>query len=573
MRKAWCVGLSLVMLLMIIGTSLHADVLMNALEQELKRSFKVLSKTKPAPLYFLHYEIWDEHNISITASLGAIYVDSDERHCYLDVDVRVGSPKLDNTHEIRGGGFNYLDWIPSINEITISDDPDAVKAALWSETDRQFKEAQQKFIKIEAESEVKVAETDTSPDFSSSEKVNYSDKMTTVVLDKELWYSKLRDFSNRFKKYPWIYNSQVSLRAWQQLKYQVNSEGSRIRENRIGYRITIYAGTMAEDGMELYLHRSFYTMTPEGFPSDSEIVTTIDTLIRNLEELKNAPIVEPYTGPAILVNKASGVFFHEIFGHRIEGHRQKSEFEGQTFTKKVGEKILPDFISVYDDPTMASFNGKDLNGFYRYDDEGVKSERVPVVENGVLKGFLKSRSPIEGFPKSNGHGRRQYGRSVVSRQGNLLVKSSKETSFDELRSALIEECKIQNKPYGLIFYDISGGFTSTGRGGTQTFKVIPLFVKRIYVDGRPDEVVRGVDIVGTPLLSFAKIKQTGNDYDVFNGTCGAESGMVPVSAISPSIFVSEIEVEKKSKSQDKPPILRSPLKIFDLMNFDRRVGQ
>lgn len=570
MKKVWFAGFFLVTFLCVTISSINADVVLNAMEQELKRSYKVLSKAEPAALYFLHYEIWDEHRVSITASLGAIYFNTDERHRYLDVDVRVGTPKLDNTHEIRGGGFNYMDWIPAINEIAITDDPDAIKASLWKETDRKFKDAQQRYIKIQAESEVKVAETDTSPDFSSSQRVKYSGKKNTIILDKELWYSKLRNFSSIFKKYPWIYNSQVSLRATLQSKYQVNSEGSLIRENRIGYRISIYAATMANDGMELYLLRSFYTTTPGGFPTDNEIISAIDTLIKNLEELKNAPIVEPYTGPAILMNKASGVFFHEIFGHRIEGHRQKSEFEGQTFTKKVGEKILPEFISVYDDPTLSSFNEKDLNGFYLYDDEGVKSKRVTVVENGVLKGFLKSRSPIKGFPQSNGHGRRQYGRGVVSRQGNLLIKSSKETSWEELRSALIEECKIQDKPYGLIFYDIAGGFTSTGRGGTQSFKVIPLFVKLVYVDGRPDEVVRGVDIVGTPLLSFAKIKQTGNDYDIFNGTCGAESGMIPVSAISPSIFVSEIEVEKKSKSQDKPPILPSPLEKNILWNLNRR---
>jgi predicted Zn-dependent protease len=272
--------------------------------------------------------------------------------------------------------------------------------------------------------------------------------------------------------------------------------------------------------------------------------------------------VEPYIGPAILVNKASGVFFHEIFGHRIEGHRQKSEFEGQTFTKKVGEKILPDIISVYDDPTLTTFNGKDLNGHYMYDDEGVAAQRVTVVENGILKNFLMSRSPVEGFPQSNGHGRRQYGRSIVSRQGVLYIKSFNEVSFEKLREKLKEECKKQDKPYGLIFYDIAGGFTLTGRGGAQTFKVIPLFVMRVYVDDRPDEVVRGVDIVGTPLLSFSKIQLTGDDYDVFNGTCGAESGMIPVSAISPSIFVSEIEVEKKAKAQDKPPILPAPIQEF-----------
>lgn len=550
-----------IILTIILSISIaRADVILKSMSEELKRSYDALKKAKPAPLYFLHYEIYDEHKISISTSQGAITSDKDEHHRYLDVDVRVGSPKLDNTHEIRGGGIDYLSWLPSINEVTIDDNPDALKTVLWRETDRRFKEAQQNFIKIQAERQVKVAETDTSPDFSPASSVKYLCEPEEITLDIEPLHSKLRTFSSVFKKYPWIYNSSVSLRAGLLTKYQVNTEGTQIRENRIGYRVSIYAATMADDGMELYLMHSFYATDPERLPDDDEVIAQIDSLISNLDALRNAPIVEPYTGPAILINQASGVFFHEIFGHRIEGHRQKSEFEGQTFTKKVGEKILPDFISVYDDPTLSSFNGKDLNGYYRFDDEGVAAQKATVVENGVLKGFLMSRSPIENFPKSNGHGRRQYGRRVVSRQGVLFIKSSKEVPFDELRNALLEECKQQNKPYGLIFFDIAGGFTSTSRGGTQTFKVIPLFVKRVYVDGRPDEVVRGVDIVGTPLLSFAKITLTGDDYDVFNGTCGAESGMVPVSAISPSIFVSEIEVEKKAKGQDRPPILPAPLK-------------
>ena len=170
-----------------------------------------------------------------------------------------------------------------------------------------------------------------------------------------------------------------------------------------------------------------------------------------------------------------------------------------------------------------------------------------------------SRSPTRGFNHSNGHGRRQPGRSVVARQGNLIIESTRQVSFDELRTMLIEECRKQDKDYGLLFKDISGGFTTTRRRGPQAFKVIPIVVYRVYADGRPDELVRGVDIVGTPLTSFSKILCTADDPGVFNGLCGAESGMVPVSAISPSILVEQIEVEKKHKAQDRPPILEAPI--------------
>jgi predicted Zn-dependent protease len=224
----------------------------------------------------------------------------------------------------------------------------------------------------------------------------------------------------------------------------------------------------------------------------------------------------------------------------------------------VGSKVLPDFLSVVFDPTRKEAAGNDLNGWYLYDDEGVKARPVRVVEGGVLKTFLMSRSPIRNFSQSNGHGRKQAGLEPVSRQSNLIVESSKQVPAQQLRQMLIDEIKRQGKPYGFYFELVTGGYTTTGRSGFQSFKVIPLIVYRIYPDGRPDELVRGVDIVGTPLSSFARIMATSDKLDVFNGYCGAESGSVPVSAVSPAILVSELEIQKKEKGRDRPPLLPAP---------------
>jgi predicted Zn-dependent protease len=222
--------------------------------------------------------------------------------------------------------------------------------------------------------------------------------------------------------------------------------------------------------------------------------------------------------------------------------------------------VLPEFLTVFDDPTRRFFGEVPLNGFYLYDEEGQPAQRASLIEKGVLKGFLMGRSPLKDFAHSNGHGRAQPGLPPVSRQGNLVVESSRQLPPAQLRELLLSEVKKRGKPYGLIFEEISGGFTNTRAGGApQAFKVIPLVVTRVYADGRPDELVRGVDMVGTPLASFEKIVATGDDADVFNGFCGAESGWVPVSAVSPSLLVSDIEVEKKGKHFDRGPILPSPL--------------
>jgi len=259
-----------------------------------------------------------------------------------------------------------------------------------------------------------------------------------------------------------------------------------------------------------------------------------------------------------LTGRAAAVFFHEVFGHRAEGHRQKDVAEGQTFAKKVDEPILPDFLSIVDDTTMKKLGSTDLLGYYEYDDEGVKAHRVTLVDHGVLRDFEMSRSPLVGFPHSNGHGRRQLGASPVSRQGNLIVESSKTVTNAELRAKLLELIKQQHKQFGLLIDDIAGGFTFTGRGQPQAFQVLPLVVYKVFADGRPDQLVRGVDIVGTPLASLTKIVATGDTTEVFNGYCGAESGSVPVSAASPAILTTELEVQKKESSTDRPPILPAP---------------
>jgi TldD protein len=260
----------------------------------------------------------------------------------------------------------------------------------------------------------------------------------------------------------------------------------------------------------------------------------------------------------LLSGRAAAVFFHEVLGHRLEGHRQRGETEGQTFTKKINQQVLPTFLTVTDDPTMKELNGTPLAGYYDYDDEGTPASRVPAVENGILKNFLMSRMPIKDFSHSNGHGRRQPGLMPTGRQGNLIVTSTNTVKESEMRQKLIDEIMKQNKPYGLYFEDIQGGFTLTTRSLPQSFQVIPVMVYRVYPDGRPDELVRGVDIVGTPLLSLNNIELTGDTMQVFNGICGAESGQVPVSAAAPSMLFSEIEVQKKQRGTERPPILPPP---------------
>lgn len=513
--------------------------------------------------YYLAYTVTDREMLSIRATLGALEEDDATQKRWLDVDVRVGDYAVDNTHKLRGGGgfdpAELMAMFAGATELSLDDDPDAIRQSLWLATDKTFKAAARKYQRVLTDLKTKVEEEDKSGDFTRESPSVYSEPAVGLQLDRAAWADTLRAVSQLAREYPLIYSSSVSLTAGAQNRSMVTSEGTRLQTGRKLFRVFVTAGTKAEDGMELSQTYIFNAAREDGLPTAEQIAEALQKVINQVLALRDAPLVEPYTGPAILMNRASGVFFHEIFGHRIEGHRQKDVEEGQTFAKKIGELVLPEFMSVRDDPTLARFGDEDLRGFYRFDDEGVPARNATLVERGLLQGFLLSRSPLEGFPQSTGHGRREPGRAVVARQGNLIVESSETVSFPRLRELLIEECRTQGKPYGLLFEDITGGFTGTRRRGTQTFKVLPVVVYRVYADGRPDELVRGVDIVGTPLTCFSKIIYAGDDPAVFNGTCGAESGNVPVSAISPSILVSQVEVEKRRREQDKPPILPPPI--------------
>jgi predicted Zn-dependent protease len=522
--------------------------------EELNRNYGVLKEKADPPPYFMSYEITEEQYRVVSASLGAITSSSGGKSRNLDVSIRVGSPKLDNYHRARGDRAQFT----SGAAISIDDDAAAIRRRLWLDTDRAYRAAAERLTKIKTNTQVKVAEEDKSDDFSSEESTRHTSAPAKMNFDTARWTERMRKLSALFKKYPGVLTASVSISDQVETKYFASTEGTRLQFGRGFARIVISAHGKAEDGMDLQTYDSFEAVDASGLPKDDVIAAAIDRVAGDLTALLRAPEVEPYVGPAIFSGKAAGVFFHEIFGHRVEGHRQKDESEGQTFTKMVGSKVLPEFLSVVFDPTRRKVGGIDLNGWYDYDDEGIKARPVTVVDKGILKTFLLSRSPIQGFDHSNGHGRHQAGLEVVARQSNLIVESTHSVPEARLRQMLIEEAKKYNKPYGLYFREVTGGFTNTGRSGLQAFKVMPIVVYRVYADGRPDELVRGADIVGTPLESFSKIIATSDKADVFNGYCGAESGSVPVSAVAPAILVSAIEIEKRSKSQDRPPLLPMP---------------
>ena len=538
------------------------DRLLQLMKQELKYNMEELKKQENVP-YYMNMRAIDDYTINVVSSFGAVASSSESRTRMLVPQIRLGNPELDNFKYNLQGANVGPNGQGARGVILPLDDKatEGVREAIWRETLKRYEFARAMYDQAKTRATVSVEDEDKAPCFSEAPEEHYYEAPLAAGRQKmdikRDWEHRLDEVSAVFKTCPELREGSASF-SFQVLRtYLVNSEGSVVVQNRVATRVMLMASLRAADGMELPLNMDYFAYTPDELPDTDRMVADAQDMIKRLLALRNAPVADPYTGPAILSGPASGVFFHEIFGHRLEGHRLKSG--GQTFKKMVGEQVLPADFQVYCAPLLKSYAGTDLYGHYVYDDEGVKARRVDNVVNGVLKEFLMSRVPLDGFPASNGHGRTSGGGDPVSRQSNLIVETTRPYTDDELRAMLVEEAKKQGKEYGYFFRAVTSGFTYTGEGGSlNSFNVTPLEVYRVFVDGRPDQLVRGVDMIGTPLSMFSNITAAGNKPSVFTGVCGAESGWVPVTASSPTIFVSKIETQRRAQARDIAPILPSP---------------
>jgi len=527
------------------------DPVLKAMQTELSRAITELGKDEQPP-YYLSYTVYDQDFVVLAGAYGSLLGNTTAQRRYADVTMRVGTSDLDNTHgQSRSSGVTS-------GTLPLGNDQDAIARVLWELTDREYKRAVPALLNVRTDTAVRAEEEDKSPDFSKEKPETHIGEASAAPFDRSAWEGEIKRLSAVFRKYPEVYFSSVVLQASNSNSRMVSNEGTTLVSPTSSARLIMEAQTRADDGMDLLRVETFQAPNAKGLPGEAELTARIDKMAADLGALRKAPVAEPYDGPALLSGRAAAVFFHEVLGHRLEGHRQRDEEEGQTFTKKVGQEVLPKFLSVADDPTIHEMAGMKLAGSYDYDNEGTPAERVDVIKDGVLKNFLMSRMPIKNFSDSNGHGRNQPGLMPTGRQGNLIVTSTQIIPETQMRQTLIDEVKKQGKPYGLYFDDIQGGFTVTTRQLPQAFQVLPVMVYKVYADGRPDELVRGVDIVGTPLAALTRILTTGDQEHVFNGVCGAESGQVPVAAVAPSMLFSEMEVQKRAHQHERPPLLPPP---------------
>lgn len=535
--------------------------LLDAMVEELNRSQAELKLKENVGPYFISYQLKDYDAREVVARYGAIFQDTATRDRKLSVDVRVGDygfdsslgDELDFSFSLKGASYLAKKSAP------IDDAPGALKTALWLVTDEKYKAALFNYLKKKGEDVYAVDDPSRAPSFSKESPEVKLDTRVPFVFAHDRWVTFAKEASARLAKERAFFDSEVRISGDKVVRSFVNTEGTRLITEDTLYAVHVQAFTRADDGQLLENSRDWYAPLESQLLSDSEMKKQIERLVTDLLALRAAPTIDPYTGPAILEADAAGVLFHEAVGHRLEGERQDNDASGKTFKGQVGKQVLPPFISVIDDPTAESRGTVQLNGHYHFDEEGVAAQRVVLVQDGVLKTYILSRRPVDGFLKSNGHGRAQGTRKPVARMANLIVESKKRFPAAELKKQLIAEAKRQGKPYGLLIRDITGGNTNTTSFGYQAFKGTPRMVYRVDVKTGAETLVRGVEIVGTPLSSINRILATGDTEGVFNGFCGAESGMVPVSTVAPSVLLQELELQRSMEGKDRPPLLTSPL--------------
>lgn len=554
----------ILLLLIILSSPAHAqsietDPMVKELQQELDYNFKQLQHQK-IPAYFLSLRMADEHVTFIESDMGA--ASSSIQH-YRTVTplVRIGDMSFDNYKFVNQGTADPSGRNAQGVGVPLDGRPlSAVRQATWEATLSRYDIAQKNYAAAKSKVMTSADNEDKAPCFSSAPVARYyEDELpaSTYSVDVSAWKKRLNGVALVFKDAGCLETGNINVTFRVIRTWFINSEGSVVVQNRQSARVMLTASIKAVDGMVCPLAQDFFAFTEDKLPSVDRMKQVARDMVTRLKALREAPVADPYSGPAILSGSASGVFFHEIFGHRLEGHRLKAG--GETFKKKVGQRVLPGTFQVYCDPTMTRYNNTDLNGHYVYDDEGVKARRVNNVVNGVLRNFLMSRVPLDGFPESNGHGRSRDGNDPVSRQSNLVVETAHPYTEAQLRDMLIAEAKRQGKEYGYYFRTVTSGYTLTGEGNSlNSFNVSPVEVYRVYTDGRRDELVRGVDLIGTPLSMFSNIVAAGDTPSTFTGECGAESGWVPVSATSPMIFVSQIETQRSKAQRQIPMILPAP---------------
>ncbi|MEM9187791.1 MAG: metallopeptidase TldD-related protein [Myxococcota bacterium] len=512
-------------------------------KEVLRAQERMRVKGHPRP-YFVSQLLRSEELWITDAKYGALTADSHYKRRDSLADVRVGSYRYD---QVQDGGLNdnsKQEESFEMAEMPIGGDEAGVQHALWRLTEARYREALDAYLRKKSFALTFQDENAALQSFQRTDGKESIAWRNLPEVDHDHYRNFVRKASAELRRYPQLKNGSVKFTARHSVRIFVSSEGTLQVQSMPYYTLEVYLWYLSEKGVGSPLSKTFFVADPDELPTLAQVRKLIRGMHSQLQALTAAPTVRAFSGPVLLDPRPAGLLFHEALGHRLEGNRLLSPTEGHTFRDSRGQAILPEGLTLRDDPRLERFEGKSLTGHYAFDDEGVDAQNAELIVDGELRGFLTSRAPIGKGHKSNGHGRSRHHARAMSRMGVTIVDVEEGLSEAKLRDAFVAEIREQGVPYGIRIVQASGGETSTEAYDFQAFLGEIDIATRIFPDGR-EELIRGVDLVGTPLNAIRGIVAVGKDRAVDNSFCGAESGDLPVSTISPALLVDELELQNK----------------------------
>lgn len=516
------------------------DVLLRALQDELARSMSRLQLEGVEKPYFVQYLVTEDETSSATSVFGALVASWQNINRTLYVEVRVGDYEFDNTEAVS----------PSLPfPLVVDADYDALRHDLWLATDLAYKQAVEQLARRRAFMQNKIEEEKISS-LTREEPHTLLAPRPRFAAERADWERRVRAWSAVFREFPRVQQSSVTWQAQSTTKYLVNSEGTRVRQPASVVAVDAYATTQAADGMPLSHHHAAYARDFAQLPDDETITKSIRAMAEELTSLSAAPALESnYIGPVLFTGQAAAEVFAQLLVPQLTA-------PSSSFIDRLNRRVLPNFLTVYDDPTLMRGENFFLLGAYQVDDQGVPAQRVSLIEQGVLKNFLMSRRPRKGIVRSNGHGRAARFGATNPQPANFFVQTSGGKSDEELKVELRQMCRVQNLAWGIMVKRL---YTVDGTG---TALAAPVQAYKVYAEDGREELIRGVTINDVSARTLKEIVAAGaNSYvhhRVFGRGDSPRGGGVPASISAPSVLIEEMEMRRVRGAQQKPALLTNP---------------
>ena len=534
------------------------EQLITILNKDARRALK-MSVSGFAKPYYCAFLLKDVHWFNTWASSGSTCRSQTDRARNVNCDLRVGSYEYD---QVLDGGLREQDEdLESLTHSTVPIDEnnfDGLRITLWKLLESKFREALTEYNQKEA-SRISTRDPNNGlRSFSKGKRSSFRHLTRMDTVEHDEWNKFCKKASLWMSTLPRLSGSWVEFDSSQETRIFVNTEGSVIAQNSQVFSLSANFHKLTKEGSRLEQELIINCGSLKELPDFATFKKLALQKYEQLMRMARAKTIHAFSGPVLLHPGPAGLLFHEAVGHRLEGTRLLSTGEGQTFKGQEGKQILKVPLTIRDNPALKEFNGEKCIGSYAYDDEGVKASDTVLIEDGVLKNYLTTRSAIaKGRYQSNGHARTKLNQRPISRMAVTIVEGKNGLPLDRLKSRLVQEIKRQKKPFGMIVYETSGGETDTTNYDFQAFSGNISYATLVYPNGR-EIPVRGVNFVGTPLQSLNNIIAMGDTAELDNGFCGAESGLIPISTISPAALISNLELQGKDEELVTPSILQRP---------------